>query len=143
MTIRNAVSSATGTFDTVIAGADVTGAAVFMGNIQPKVKNLSAKLVLDVETNTITISGVWQVSNDNSTWVDVANGSQNATAVVMGTGTAGADASITKVLQAPDAVYGWQWARLAMRVGVTTGAAVDTYTISYAYRQIVGGESWG
>ncbi len=140
MTIRNAVSLASGTFDTVLAGADVAGAAVFMGNIAPKVKSLSAKLILDVETNTITISGVWQVSNDNSTWFDVANGTQNAAAVALGTGTAGADASITKVLQAPDAVYGWQWARLAMRVGVTTGASVDTYTISYAYRQIVAGD---
>ena len=140
MTIRNNVSAASGTFNAVGAGSDVTGAAIFMGNIAPKVKSLSVKLVLDIETDTITVSGVWQVSNDNSTWVDVANGSQNAAAVVFGTGTAGADASITKVLQAPDAVYGWQWARIALRVGVTTGATADTYALGYAYRQVVAGD---
>ncbi len=140
MTIRNAVSAASGTFNTVGAGSDVTGAAVFMGNIQPKVKSLSAKVAAKAETDTITLSAIWQVSNDNSTWVDCATSPQNAVPVVIGTGTSGSDATVTKVYPAPELVYGWQWARIALRVGVTTGAAGDTYALSYAYRQIVGGD---
>jgi hypothetical protein len=137
MTIRNNFAPSSGTFNGVAAGSDVAGNSLFMGNIAPKVKALSAKVVLDVETDTITISAVWQVSNDNATWMDVANGSQNATSVALGTGTAGADASVTKVMQAPDAVYGWQWARLVFRVGVTTGATADTYSVGYSFRQVV------
>ncbi len=140
MAIRNGVSSTTGTFDTVAPASQVSGSAIFMGNISAKVKNLSCKAVLLAETNTITLSTKWQVSNDNSTWVDVANGSQNAAAVVVGTGTAGADTAVTRVYPAPDAVYGWQWARMAVVVGVTTGAVGDTYTISYAYRQVIAGD---
>ncbi len=140
MTVRNGVSSTTGTFDTIGSGVAVAGSAIFMGNIAPKVKNLSCKAVLLAETNTITLSTKWQVSNDNSTWVDVANGSQNAAAVVVGTGTAGADTAVTRVYPAPDAVYGWQWARMAVVVGVTTGAVGDTYTLSYNFRQLIAGD---
>ncbi len=137
MTIRTNTSASSGTFNGIVAGSDIAGNALFMGNIAPKVKHLSAKVAVDVETDTITISAVWQVSNDNSTWFDVANGSQNASSVALGTGTAGADALVTKVMQAPDAVYGWQWARIALRVGVTTGASADTYAIGYSFRQVV------
>lgn len=140
MTIRNNVSSSTGTFDAVAAAGQVSGTAIFMGNTSPRVKNLSAKVVVDGETDTITIAAKWQVSADNSTWVDVANGTQNAAAVVLVTGTAGADAAVTRVMQAPDAVYGWSWARIALVVGVATGTTSDTYTIGYAYRQVSAGE---
>ena len=140
MGLRSGVSSATGTFDAVAAGSQVSGAAVFMGNIAPKIRNLSAKVAVDGETDTITITGKWQVSADNSTWVDVAHGTQNAAGVALVTGTAGADAAVTKVIQAPDAVYGWAWARVALVVGVATGTTNDTYTLSYSYRQVTAGD---
>jgi hypothetical protein len=111
-----------------------------MGNIAPKVKNLSCKAVLLAETNTITLTTKWQVSNDNSTWVDCANGSQNAAGVIVGTGTSGSDTAVTRVYPAPESVYGWQWARMVVVVGVTTGAVGDTYTLSYAYRQVIAGD---
>ena len=135
MTMRYNAHLASGTLDTLVAGTTTGGTAVELGdNSRQKVRALSALLVLDVETSTITVSAKWQVSNDGSTWVDVANGSQNAAAVVIGTGTAGADAAITRMIPAPDAIYGWRKARIALVNGVATGGAVDTYSMSYCYR---------
>ncbi len=121
--------------DTLVSGTITGGAALLMGdNARQKVRNLSALVVADCETNTMTMTGVWQVSNDNSTWVTVTNGPQNAAGVLFATGTAGADATVTKCFQAPDAVYGWRWSRFAIQNLVTTGAATDTYLIGYNYR---------
>lgn len=118
------------------ADGTTTGAtAVDIGdNARQKVRNLSALVSVDAETTSLAITARWQVSNDGVTWVDVANGSQNAAGVALATGTAGADAAVTRCIQAPDAVYGWRKARLAL---VNTGAAGttnDTYTVSYCYR---------
>ncbi len=132
MSLRYNYSPVTGTADTLVAGSVITGNTLLVndGNRQ-KVFNLSALVNLDVETSTLTMSSKWQVSPDGSTWTDIANGTQNAAAVVLGTGTAGADASILKVLPAPDAVYGFKFARCSLVTGVTTGAAVDTYSLGY------------
>lgn len=135
MPIRYNAHASSGTLDTLVAGTTTGGTAVAIGdNTRQKVRALSALVTVDAETNTITIAAKWQVSNDNSTWVDVANGSQNAAAVVLATGTGGADASVTRVIPAPDSVYGWRYARVAVVNGVVTGNAVDTYSMSYSYR---------
>lgn len=135
MTMRYNAHASTGTADTLASGSVIGGTAVIMGdNARQKVKCLSALVTVDAETSTFTFAGKWQVSNDNSTWVDVANGSQNAAAVVLATGTAGADASVSRAYPAPDSTYGWRYARFALVTGGTTGAAVDTYAISYCYR---------
>lgn len=141
MALRYNVHSSTGTLDGVTAGTATGGTAVFLGQSSKKVAHLSALVVLDIETDTITVSAKWQVSNDKSTWVDVANGSQNAAAVVLGTGTAGADASVTKCIPvSADSIYGWKFARIALVNGVATGGVADTYTMSYCYRQLTGSE---
>lgn len=135
MPLRYNAHASSGTLDTLVAGTTTGGTAVAIGdNTRQKVRALSALVTVDAETNTITISAKWQVSNDNSTWVDVANGSQNAAAVVLATGTGGADAAVTRVIPAPDSVYGWRYARVAVVNGVVTGNAVDTYAMSYSYR---------
>lgn len=135
MTMRYAAHAKTGTLDTLVAGTVTGGNAVDIGdNARQKVRNLSALAVIDAETDTITITGKWQVSNDGSTWVDVTNGPQNAAGVILATGTAGADAAVTRCYEAPEAVYGWRKARFAIVNGVATGAAADTYSISYCYR---------
>lgn len=136
MTMRYAAHS-TGTLNlnTVVAGTTTGGNAVDMGdNARQKVRSLSALVTVDAETDTITITGKWQVSNDGTTWVDVAHGTQNAAGVILATGTAGADASVTRCYQAPDAVYGWRKARFAIVNGVVTGNTADTYSIGYCYR---------
>lgn len=135
MTMRYNAHSSSGTLDTLASGSVVGGNAVDLGdNARQKVRNLSALVTLDMETSTITATMKWQVSNDGTTWVDVSNGSQNAAGVVFLTGTAGADASASRAFPAPDAIYGWRKARIALTTGGTTGAAVDTYAFGYCYR---------
>ena len=136
--IRNQVAAASGNLNGLTAGSVVGGNAVFMGNVWKKVANLSALLKLTAATNTLTMAAKWQVSNDNSTWYDVANEPQNPAAVVITTGTA---AEVDKVMPAPDAIYGWQYARIAIVTGVATGASGDLYTIAYNYRQLSGAEA--
>lgn len=136
--LRYDFNKKTGTADTLATGSVIGGNAVDINdNIKTKVSGLSALVVVEAETNTFTFAGKWQVSNDGTTWVDVTNGPQNASAVTLATATAGDDAVITRAFVAPDAIYGWRKARFALVTGGTTGAAVDTYAISYCYRAIV------
>jgi hypothetical protein len=124
-------AATTGNLDAVAAGGNGAGATLPVQKIEPG--TLSALFVVDAETNTITIAAQWQVSDDASTWYDIAGDPQNPANVVLATGTAGADAAVTKVVPAPPEFSGWRWVRAVARVGVTTGATVDTYSIAYRY----------
>lgn len=128
---RVTTAATTGDFDTDAAGTVNAGATLTMNQVEPG--SLCAEVTVDAETSTLTLSAVWQVSVDNSTWLTVANGPQNAAAVALATGTAGADADVTKVLQAPDCVYSFTYARCAVTNGAQTGAAADTYSVKYHY----------
>jgi len=120
----------TGTLDAVAAGT-VTGMGALLMHIVEK-GTLSARVLVDIETSTITVTPSWQISHDGTTWEDVVL-PNNAANVSLGTGTAGADAAITRNISAPDGVYGARYCRLALTPGVTTGAAVDTYDVSYSF----------
>lgn len=126
-----APAATTGNLDTVVAGGNGAGATLLSQTVTPG--TLSALFVVDAETSTITIAAKWQVSDDGSTWYDVAGAPNNAADVVLATGTGGADAAVTRVVPAPTQVHGWRYIRAVARVGVTTGAAVDTYSIAYRY----------
>lgn len=135
MTMRYNAHSSSGTLDTLASGSVVGGTAVDLGdNARQKVRSLSALVTVAAETSTLTITAKWQVSNDGTTWADFSNGSQNAAGVALATGTAGADPAVSKAIPAPDAIYGWKKARIALVTGGTTGAAADTWTLSYCYR---------
>jgi hypothetical protein len=135
MPLRVNFKPTTGTADTLAAGSTIAGATVDTGDgHRQKIRNLSAYVDVDIETASLTFTGKWQTSLDGSTWRDVANGSQNAAGVVIGTGTGGADASIQKVFDAPPAVYGWPKVRFCLVTAGATGAATDTYTVSYFLR---------
>lgn len=135
MSIRYNTPNASGNANTLASGSVVAGPTLNLGDVvRPKVKSLSALLTVLAETNTLTWASKWQVSNDASTWVDVTNGPQNAAAVVLATGTAGADTAVSRAVPAPDAIYGWKYARIALVTGGTTGAAADTYAIGYCFR---------
>lgn len=124
-------AATTGNLDTVVAGGNGAGASLQSQNVTPG--TLSALFVVDAETSTITIAAQWQGSDDGSTWHDMAGDPQNPSNVVLATGTGGADAAVTKAIPAPRPLHGWRYMRAVARVGVTTGAAVDTYSISYRY----------
>lgn len=133
--LRYNAHKVTGTATGVAPGSQVNGATLFMGSSRRKVQDLSAICVVDAETNTLTLTAKWQGSNDASTWIDIANGSQNAAGVALATGTTGADAAVTKAVPAPDAAHGYRYARCSVVVGVVTGTDSDTYEIGYSYRQ--------
>lgn len=137
MSLRQAVGASSGNINGNVAGTVVGGTSVFMGQAWRKVMGLSALVSVTAATSTLTFSAKWQVSNDNSTWLDIANGSQNAAAVVLATGTT---TIVTKVIPAPDSVYGYAFARVAISNGVATGGSSDLYAMSYNYRQLTGAE---
>lgn len=120
----------TGVLTGVVAGTVTPGATIPINTIQPG--SLVGHAVLDAETDTITLYLDWQVSDDASTWYTVqpANGAAN---VIQATGTSGADAAVTCVLEAPQSVYSFKYARLGVRNQVANGLIADTYSIKYHY----------
>jgi hypothetical protein len=133
---RYNLSVVTGDFDGDAAGTVAAGGSIDTGRVAKG--TLSALVTVDAETNTLTMTGKWQASYDGTTWVDVV-APNNAANVALATGTAGADAAVTKAIAAPDAVFGWMFARFVIVSGVATGAATDTYSISYCYRMLSSG----
>lgn len=120
----------TGNLDGV-AATTATGMGSLLMHIVEK-GTLSARIVVDVETDTMTLAAKWQMSHDGSTWEDCAV-PNNAANVTLATGTGGADATVTVNLSAPDAVYGARYARIALVNGVAEGNATDTYDVSYSF----------
>ena len=133
MALRNKVSGVSGNANTLIAGTVTAGNAVFVGNVAQKVMYLSAIVNVTAATNTLTWTGNWQISPDNSTWTNVKP-QNNAAYVTITTGTAAATGDVA--YEAPTAVYGARFARFVLVNGVATGAAGDLYAISYTYRQL-------
>lgn len=124
-------ASTTGDFNSDAAGTLDAAATVVMSQVKPG--SLCAEATVDAETNTLTIAVAWQVSKDNSTWLRLGATANNAAEVVLATGTAGADAAVTRVIPAPDAVYSFPYARACALSGVTTGGASDVWDIKYHY----------
>ena len=126
------VSAATaGNLNGVTAGGNGAGATLPAQSVAAG--TLSALFVVDAETDTITIAGQWQGSDDGSTWYDIAGSPNNAANVVLATGTGGADAAVTRAVPCPSQAHGFRFLRAVARVGATTGTANDTYSISYRY----------
>lgn len=123
--------SSSGTLDSVAAGTIVGGPTLDMDQVV--VGTLSARFVVDAESNSLTMAPAWQISTNSSTWFTVAD-ANNAAATVLASGTGGADASVTTTITAPPAVYGARYARACVLTGGATGASADTYAIGYNYR---------
>ena len=132
MAFRYNTPVTSGNLDTVVAGTVTAASTLLMRHV--KEGTLSAHVVLDVETDGTTVEAVWQVSNNGSTWIECAYAPNSPAVIVLATGTAGADASVTRSLPAPPQVYGHLYARIGIINRVNTGAAVDTYAIGYTYR---------
>lgn len=129
---RVKIAAVTGNLNTVVAGTSTSAAGLVMRTGRYEPGSLSCEFALLAETNTITLEGRWEVSDDNSTWVDMPV--QNAEAVtVLGTGTAGADSTVTKSLPAPRAAEGYKYVRPVVVNRVVTGASVDTYSMTIRY----------
>jgi hypothetical protein len=119
-----------------VAGTTTAGTAIPTATVQ--FGSMSCLFTLLAETNTLTLTGKFQVSDDNSTWYDLAGDAQNPANVLIATGTAGADTAVTRVLPVPPSAFGWRYVRAAIVNGVATGAAGDTYAFSFRYRAVSG-----
>lgn len=118
----------------IVADVITGGPTLDMRLVRQELNTLSALVALDAETNTVTLEAYWQVSNDATTWVDTTP-FNNAARVVWATGTGGADALVTQVLPAPDAVYGWRYARVCVVNRVVNAVTGDTYEIGYCFEK--------
>lgn len=116
-----------------VAGTSTSAAGLVLQTAQIEHGTLSCEFTLLAETNTITLEGRWEVSDDNSTWVDMPV-QNNATVTVIGTGTAGADTAATKSVPAPGAVVGYRYVRPVVVNRVATGAVGDTWSMTLRYR---------
>jgi hypothetical protein len=139
--VQRTAITASSAFSTSAAPQYLTGGAVAMEDVQ--FGTLSALCTVDAESNTLTITAVWQVSTDGTTYYDVAGASNNAANVALATGTSGSDAAVSKVVPAPDAIYAYPWARVRLMSGVTTadgtndiGGAVYRYLRAGAYANL-------
>ena len=128
---KSGVNSTSGNLDTVTAGT-ITGIGNGVAMAQVRPGTLSAKFVVDIETNTFTMAAAWQVSDDGTTWVNMCHASQNPAGVILGTGTAGADASITRVVPAPDAASGHRFVRAAVVAGVDLNDPAHKWVVSHS-----------
>lgn len=126
------IQAVTGDFASDAAGTQKSGATLLVLNVSKG--TLSALVTVEAETDTLTITGKWQVSNDAVTFVD-AVAVNNAGQVVLVTGTAGADGPASKAVEAPSTVLGWRYARYVVTNGVATGAVTDTYSIGYCFER--------
>ncbi len=119
-----------------VAGTTTGGTALATAGIE--LGTLSCLFTVDAETNTLTLTGKFQVSNDNSTWYDLAGDAQNPANVALATGTGGADAAVDRVIPVPSQALGWKYVRAAVVNGVATGAAADTYAFTFQFRYVTG-----
>lgn len=138
MALRYKVSAVSGNANTLVATTVTPGNSLFLGNVAQKIAQMCAVVNVTAATSTLTWTGKWQVSNDNSTWIDVRQ-SNNAANVVLATGTSAATGDLA--IDAPYSVYGSKYARFVLVNGVATGGVTDLYAISYSFRQLSSGQA--
>jgi len=109
-------------------GGTVTGTAVNMTAVSPG--TLCALVEVTIATGSLTLSPKWQVSDDNSTFYDLQEGSGPAPVAIAATGS--------KVLSAPEAARAWKFARPAIATSAHNATTGDTYSITtrYVKRQV-------
>ena len=128
------VQKATGVLGfTGAAPQSVTAGSVLMGSVA--VGTLSANVYVLATTNTLTLTGKWQTSQDGSTWIDhIASTGAEPSALVTGTGSA---VTKTRAISAHPSIYAYPYARFTIVSGVGSGGGlgVDEASISYNYVQ--------
>lgn len=127
---RSLLSAESVTADTAmtgIAAGTVTGGPEIV-TARVKQGTLSALVKLTAATATIALRARWEVATTTGGTFYPVMMPDNAPEKVAVIGTA---AAISFVLQAPDSVYGWPIARIAIVNEVVTGQAGDKYQIGY------------
>jgi len=96
--------------------------------------SLSAVVQTVITTATLTAQTVWQVSEDGSNWISLI-GLNSASNVAVAPAGTGASVPTSYVQAAPGINPSFPYMRLAVVVGVVTGAAGDNVTIAYNFRK--------
>ena len=118
------------TFDGITSGNDnLLSPALRMIQVRADA-GLSARVTVTADTATITLTPRWQVSDDNSVWVDLFQ-PNNAAYVIQATGTV---AAVLRHISAPQGVFAHRFARVVVQVGVATGQVADVGNIGYNYQ---------
>jgi hypothetical protein len=124
------VAGAAQLFTSGAAPKSLYGAVINTSIVRPG--TLIALVLASAKTNTTTITGKWQASDDNSTFYDVTP-QNNAARVAQVTGTGSAVAS-TVAYEAPMAIQSFKYIRFAIVTGTGTADGTDDGgTISYRY----------
>jgi hypothetical protein len=100
---------------------------------QAAIGTLACTAAVVAKTSTTTFTGTWQVSDDNSTFVDCVD-PNNPASVAIATGT-GSSVTTTKSIGAPIAVFGYKFARLKVTTAVSTADGTDdgvTFSLRYS-----------
>lgn len=126
--LNRQASGGSGNLNTVTSGTTVGGTAV--NPLMWEADTCSCLFNVTAATSTLTITGKFQVSTDNSTWYDLAGDAQNPANVILATGTSSA---VTRVLPIPSGATRWPYLRAAVVVGATTGATGDLYAFTFNY----------
>ena len=124
--------------NTIVAGATASTAGLLIACAGPQFniewESLSAIVETNLTTATITATTKWQVSNDGVQWINLLgkNGAANVTTAAAGSG----GLVTTQYVQAFDGMNpGFPYLRMAVLVGVATGASGDSATVSYNWRK--------
>jgi hypothetical protein len=128
------VKETSGNLDTLVAGTITGGKTIDMQFVTAS--TLSAYFLVEAETDTLEIEALWEVSHTGKPgeWRELLPfGVPVGDAAVLAIGTGGDDPVVEAVFQAPSAVYGYKYVRASLRNQVATGAAVDTWLISYSF----------
>jgi hypothetical protein len=133
---RYNVSATTQNFTGVTTAARIYSTSLFIGSSgKRKIQDLAAHIVATSTMTSATMKTQWQGSNDNTTWVDVANNAANAASTAFLTGGTGLTATIG--IEAPQGAYSYRYARLALVwTSTTAGTTNDVATFGLNYRQL-------
>lgn len=120
----------------LVGAAPQTGGAVTANKVPMEIverNTLSALLYAKATTASLTITPVWQVSQDGTNWYDAVGANNPANVVLV---TAAADDTVQ--IAAPDCVYGARYARLVVLTAGAIGADSpdDEFSVSYSFRAV-------
>jgi hypothetical protein len=109
-------------------GTARNGAMIPTNGIQPGC--LVANCTITIVTGSVVCTMKWQGSNDNSTWVDLADSFNPANVTVTATNT--------RAVNAPDAAWAFEYIRFVMTLSGAATAGGDLTAANYQYRAFRG-----
>ncbi len=124
--------------NTLVAGTTASTAGLVIANAGAQFNiewdSLYALVETDLTTNTITVASKWQLSLDGTNWIDIVQDGLLRSKLIAAAGT-GSLITTQYVHPLGGINPGADYLRLAVVVGVVTGAAGDNVTVSYGWRK--------